>query len=351
MSKNAESAHLDPPVSENQAPVRTSDIRFVRHRISGLHIGFDRFSGIYTIAVLIGIFCIWEPSTFATASNVRVLAASQAVSGILTIGLVVSLVSGVFDLSMAANMSLSISVVGALQANYHLNAALSVVLTLVVGGLVGAANATVITKLHVNAVIGTLGMSSVLSAIAFWISGGQTILNGISPTFTDLGTGSLASIPLPVFYLAGVALAFWYVLEHTPFGRYLYALGFNAEASRLTGLNVVRLQWCSLIISGVVASLAGIVLSMSLGAAPFDAGQSYLLPSFAAVFLGSTQVKPGRFNILGTLVAVYLLAIGTKGLQLQFPAASWIADLFSGVALILAVAVAYRAGQRGSRLY
>jgi ribose transport system permease protein len=316
-----------------------------------LRIGFDRFSGIYAIAVLVVIFCIWEPSTFATASNLRVLAASQAVSGILTIGLVVSLVSGVFDLSMAANMSLSISVVGWFQANYHMNAVLSVVLTLLIGGLIGAANATVITKLHVNAVIATLGMSSVLSAIAFWIAGGQTILNGISATFTKLGTGSLASVPLPVFYLAGVALVFWYVLEHTPFGRYLYALGFNAEASRLSGLNVMRLQWCSLIISGVVASLAGVVLSMSLGAAPFDAGGSYLLPSFAAVFLGSTQVRPGRFNVLGTLVAVYLLAIGTKGLQLQFPAASWIADLFSGVALILAVAVARRAGQRGSKLY
>jgi ribose transport system permease protein len=281
-------------------------------------------------------------------SNLRVTAASQAITGILTIGLIISLVSGVFDLSIAANMSLSICVVGTLQAHQHLNAVLAVALTLLLGATIGVVNAIVVTVLHVEPVIGTLGMSSILTAISFWVAGGRTILDGISPSFTKLGTGELFSVPLPVFYLAGVALIFWYILEHTPFGRYLYAIGANAEASRLAGLKVVTLQWWALIISGVVASTAGIVLTMSLGAASFGAGDSYLLPAFAAAFLGSTQIKPGRFNVMGTLVAVYLLAVGVKGLQLKYPSASWIANLFQGCALILAVALARRAGRRNA---
>jgi ribose transport system permease protein len=329
---------------ETTAPAFDSDAS--RRRLPDFHVGLDRFSGMYVIAVMVIVFCLWEPSTFATVTNLRVTAASQAITGILTIGLIVSLVSGVFDLSIASNMSLSISVLGSLQASQHLNAALAVVLILLLGGLIGVANAIVVTVLHVEPVIGTLGMSSVLTAISFWVAGGRTVLDGISSSFTHLGTGSLIGVPLPIFYLAGVALVFWYVLEQTPFGRYLYAIGSNAEASRLAGLKVINLQWWALIISGIVASLAGVVLTMSLGAASFGAGNSYLLPAFAAAFLGSTQMRPGRFNVLGTLVAVYLLAIGVRGLQLRFPSASWIADLFQGTALILAVALARRAGRR-----
>lgn len=92
-------------------------------------------------------------------------------------------------------------------------------------------------------------------------------------------------------------------------------------------------------ISGVLSSLAGIVLTMQLGASSFGAGDPYLLPAYAAAFLGATQIKPGRFNVVGTLVALYLLAIGVKGLQLRYPSIPWIADLFQGLALIVAVAL------------
>ncbi len=103
--------------------------------------------------------------------------------------------------------------------------------------------------------------------------------------------------------------------------------------------SVRRLQWTALVISGVLSSLAGIVLTMQLGASSFGAGDPYLLPAYAAAFLGATQIKPGRFNVAGTLVALYLLAIGVKGLQLRYPSIPWIADLFQGLALIIAVAL------------
>jgi ribose transport system permease protein len=102
----------------------------------------------------------------------------------------------------------------------------------------------------------------------------------------------------------------------------------------------------ALIIAGVLSSFAGIVLTMQLGASSFGAGNSYLLPAFAGAFLGSTQIRPGRFNVGGTLVALYLLAIGVKGLQLQYPDLPWIKNLCEGLTLIVAVAIVARAGRR-----
>jgi ribose transport system permease protein len=306
----------------------------------------DRFSGLYLAILLIIVFNVWLPHSFGTASSARAILADSAITGIVTLGCVLGLISGAFDISIGANMSFAISLVGWLQSSIHLNALVAVIVTLASGAVVGSVNAVVITRLRVEPVIATLGMSSLLAAFAFWVAGGQTIISGISPTFTTFGMASFLTIPVPVFYLIGIALMLWYLLDHTPFGRYLYASGANPSAARLAGLPVARLQWSALIMSGILSSFAGIVLTMQLGSASFGAGDSYLLPAFAAAFLGSTQIRPGRFNVPGTIVALYLLGIGVQGLQLRFPSLPWIADLFQGLALITAVALGVIAGKR-----
>ena len=114
-------------------------------------------------------------------------------------------------------------------------------------------------------------------------------------------------------------------------------------AWKLAGIKVVRLRWLVLMLTGGLASLAGVVLTMQLGAASFGAGAPYLLPAFAATFLGSTQFLPGRFNVRGTIVALYLLAVAVKGLQLRFPDLPWIKDLVEGLVVIVAVSLTARA--------
>ncbi|GAA1858826.1 hypothetical protein GCM10009836_43830 [Pseudonocardia ailaonensis] len=307
--------------------------------------GVDRFSGLYVAILLIVVFSLLDPVRFGTLNNFRIIAASQAITGILVLGLIISLLSGVFDISIAANMTLAISFVGWLQAS-GLNAGLAVLITLCVGAAVGATNAAIILFLKVDPVIATLGTSSILAALTYWIAQGNTIVDGISPTFAEFGRYRILTIPAPVFYFLGIALILWYVLEHTPAGRYMYAIGSNAEAARLSGLKVRRLQWIALISSGVLGAFAGVVLTMQLGAASYGAGAPYLLTAFAVAFLGSTQVRPGRFNVGGTIVALYLLAIGVKGLELQYPSLPWIKDLFVGAALIVAVAIGARAALR-----
>ncbi|GAB7007509.1 ABC transporter permease [Nocardioides sp. AN3] len=306
----------------------------------------DRFSGVYIILVLLLVFSFWIPETFRTEANVRVLLASQAITGIIALAATICLISGVFDLSIAATMSLSISVVGKLQAAAGINWLLAVAIALAIGALVGCANALVVTRFKIDPVIGTLAMSSILAAVSYWIASGETILYGIDPTFTSLGGVGPLGIPAPVYYMLGIALIAWYVLEHTPAGRFVYAAGGNPEAARLSGVNVTFVTWRALIASGVLAAAAGVVLTMQLGTAPYAGGLPYLLPAYAAAFLGSTQIEPGRFNIAGTVVAMYIVAVAVRGLQLKYPDSPWIADLVQGVILLVAVGFAVWAARK-----
>ena len=188
--------------------------------------------------------------------------------------------------------------------------------------------------------IGASAAGSCLSAGINWVSGGNEII-GLSSGFQSIANDSLLGISLPVYYLLAVALLVWYVLEHTPPGRHVYAVGGNREAARLTGVRTGLVVFATLTVVGVAAGFAGVLVSSQVGAGDPSVGPAYLLPALAGVFLGSTQVQPGRFNVWGTLISVYVLAIGVKGLQLA-GAPFWLPDMFNGLALIVAVAISQR---------
>jgi ribose transport system permease protein len=322
-----------------------------RRRSAGFisNLGIDRFSGLYLMIAMIVVYSLLEPETFFNVNNFRIILASQAITGILTLGLMISLICGIFDLSVAANMSFSILFVGWLQSEHGVYWVFAVVLTVLAGALIGIVNAVVVTKMGVDAVIGTLGVSSVLAALTYWLTSGQSVTTGIDQQFTDLGNAKWLTIPVPAFMFVGVAAVLWYLLNYTPTGRYLYAVGSNVTAARLAGLKVLRLQWLGLIVSGTLASFAGVVFTAQLGTSSFEAGAPFLLPAFSAAFLGATQIKPGRFNVVGTVVSIYLLAVGIKGLELMYPGRPWLNDLFEGLVLIVAVALAARSARRRSR--
>ena len=321
---------------------RTADGRPKRARRKlSVVLGFDRFSGLYVWAVLILIFSLWVPSLFDTANNARIIAGSQAITAMVAMGLIVPVACGAFDLSIAGTLGVSVCTVIWFQANHH-GWALGIIVALLVGLVVGLVNSLIVVKLHVDSFIGTLGMSSILLAGTEWITGGSQIANGISPSFTAIGQNQIIGLPLPVFYMIALAIVLWWLLEYTPVGRYLYGIGGNPQAARLAGIRVGRITTGAFVLSGLVAAFSGVVLAAQLGSASPDVGGPYLLPAFSAVFLGATQVFPGRVNVPGTLIAIFLLATGVKGLQLA-GAPAYINDLFNGAALIIAVALAARA--------
>lgn len=302
-----------------------------------------RYSGLVIWAALIVLFGILEPSTFLTTSTLRSVLSNQAITAIMALALLLPLAAGVFDLSIASMMGLSIMLVADFQS-HGMAWVPSVILVLGIGLFVGAANAVVVVGLGVDSFIATLGSSSILLAIVEAINGGEQITTGISTKFTDIATAQIFTIALPVFYMLVLGVVLWYVMEYRQAGRYMFATGSNPEAARLAGVRTDRYRAIALLVSATVATLAGVIFLAKIGSASQDSGPPYLLPAFAGAYLGATQIKPGRFNVLGTLIAVFLLATGVEGLQLA-GAASWIDDAFNGVALILAVALSVRASR------
>lgn len=309
-----------------------------------INLGLDRFSGLYVWVAIIVLFAIWIPDTFMTEGNFRIIAGDQAITAMLAIGLIVPLAAGVFDLSIAGVMGFSVAMVS-YQLSQGIPTPIAIITTLLCGALIGAVNGFVVVKLNVDSFIATLGMSSILLAGTYWVTDGKQITEGFTDGFLDMGSKPFLGLPLPFFYMIAVAAVMYIVLEKTPLGRYLYATGGNRQAARLAGLRVERIMFGALVTSATIAALTGVVLAAKLGTAAPDIGPSYLLPAFSAVFLGSTQIRAGRVNVLGTLIAIYLLATGVKGLQLA-GAPSYVNDLFNGLALIIAVALAARTARK-----
>jgi len=252
------------------------------------------------------------------------------------------LTAGAFDLSWGAMLAFSLVIMSWFQSETGVNAVASALIALAACGVVGFMSGLLVVKFRVNSFIATLGMSQVLAAATLWISKNRQIVGVFSPDFLEFGRRDLFGLPIVVYYLLAVALVIWYVLEWTPLGRHLLASGANAEAARLAGVRTDRMVWGSLVVSAVVAGLAGIIYGAKVGSFSNTFGPPLLFPAFAAVFFGSTQFK-NRANVWGTIAAVYTLAFGVKGLQLAFSGGVyWITPLFNGLALLVAVALASR---------
>lgn len=307
-------------------------------RLTARNLGLSRLSGVYVLVLFIVVYSIWLPETFPTSTTAQSVGGTQAITGVAALGLVCALSVGAFDLSVANVLGVSSTVAAALMVRSQMSPGLTILIVLCLGLAVGLVNGLLIVRFRINSIIATLGMSSILQAIDDKITDGQFI-TPVPESFSRLVTGSVGGIPTPFILLIVFAIGTWYLLEHTPLGRRMVATGFGADAARLAGTNTGGAQLVGLVISSVLASFAGLMLVANVGSAAPGAGPAYLLPTFAAVYLGATQLKPGRFNIWGTIVALYVLAVGVKGLQLA-GGELWVSSLFNGVALILAVGIA-----------
>jgi ribose transport system permease protein len=301
-------------------------------------LSFRNISALYIFAVIFIVFSIWVPDTFLTESTWRSLIDSQAITALIAVGVVLALSAGAFNLAVGSEVGVGAILVAYFLAQAGLPVWLAIVLTVAAGGLIGVASGLLITIARIDSFIATLGVSSILLAGISWISSDQQILN-LSRSFTTIGTSQFLGLTLPFWIMIAVAIVVWYLLERTPAGRHIYATGGNIEAARLSG---IRTKWViifSLVGCGMITAFGGLLLTSTIGTGDPTIGPPYLLPAFTAVFLGSTQFRGGRFNVLGTVVVTYVLAAGVKGFQLA-GAPTWIPDLFNGVALLVAVGLA-----------
>ena len=301
-------------------------------------LGLRTIGALYVWALIILVFAIWAPDTFLTLDTARAVLNQNAVTGLVALGLVVPLSAGIFDLSIGATIAFSGIVTAWLLGNTGMGPLEAAVLGVLAGTAVGLVNAVVVVGMRVDSFIGTLATGAVVSALTIAISGRQLLLTGGQGGFADIAQKTVAGLTLPVFYMAAVMLLLGIILQKTVRGRQLYATGFDAETAKLAGIPTLGLKAMSLVVSAGVAGFAGIVLASRLGAGSGTEGPAYLLPAFAAAFLGATQFQPGRFNTWGTIVAVLMIGTGQTGIVLV-GAPSWASDVFLGFVLILAVSI------------
>lgn len=300
-------------------------------------LGFERLSGLYLLGLFVVVFSVWKPSLFATAATLHSVAADRSISALLALAILVPLICGVYDLSVGATVNLTtITSIMLLNAGWSIPVAIGC--SILVGTVIGFVNGFIVVRLKVNSFITTLGMASIVTASQIIITKNEQPLPPLNPTWDNITQTQVLGFQIIVPYMLVVAAFVWWAMSRTPFGRYLYAIGSSPDAARLSGVRVDRYTWASLIAAGFLASIAG-VLYASLNGPSLTFGSGLLLPAFAAVFLGSTQIKPGHFNVWGSILAIYVLATGVRGLQLVTDA-QWLDPMFSGVALIAAVGVA-----------
>jgi ribose transport system permease protein len=305
-------------------------------------------SAIYVFIALFILFSVWVPQTFLDWGTWRTMISTQALTALLAVGLVIALSAGAFDLAIGATLGLGEILVAWLLVNHGVEILPAIVISTAAGALVGLANGLLIVRVRIDSFIATLGMSSMLFALVDWISNSQQIV-GVSNSFQSIATNRVLGFPAAVYIMLGVAIAVWYVLERTPIGRRVYATGGNIEAARLAGVRTSAVIVGALVACGAIASFSGVLVTSSLGAGDPTIGPPYLLPAFSAAFLGSTQFRGGRFNVWGTVLAVYVLGTGVMGLQLA-GAPIWIPSLFNGGALLLAVGLSkYQGTARRTR--
>jgi ribose transport system permease protein len=307
-----------------------------------------RFGVVIVWAAVVVVFAVARPNTFPTATNFATLFASQAALGILAIALTVPLTAGDYDLSAASTMNFASMLIAVLQIQHHVPIALACVLGIVAGIVIGIVNGALCVPFGIDPFIVTLGMGTLLDGLTLWISKSAPV-SGLSSGLVDLVVvDRFLGLSLEFWFLLLVALVVFYVFTFTPIGRRLLIVGRGREVARLSGLKVNRIRILSFVACGGLAGLAGVVYVGTSGTADPSAGTSYLLPAFAAAFLGATVLQPGRFNAWGTLVAVYFLTTGINGLS-QLNVGTFVQQLFYGGALIVAVLLSRLAGRPSLR--
>lgn len=302
------------------------------------------FLGLLVAAA--AFFSLWPETsdTFTSPANLRTLVSSNSVIAIVALAALIPLVTYEFDLSVGAIAGLSsVFVASALAGGTAVP--LAIALGIGIGLLVGGINALLITRVGVNAVIATLGVSIILAGVINQKTGGLSVTGNIPPSFSEFGSSNWLGIPKIAYILTAIAIAVYYLLGHTPYGRYLYAFGANREAARLVGIRTKLTLGLTFVISGALCGAAGVLQVARAGSADPKVGETFTLPALAAAFLSAAAIKPGRYNVAGTLVAIFFLAVLNNGLNLA-GSPEYVSNYVNGAALIVGVGLAVRLGRR-----
>ena len=313
--------------------------------LKGLSMGrrIMRFLPVYGLVILtvflIGLFSALLPDTFPTMLNLRSIISDKAIIALLSLGAMIPMAAGRIDLTVGYGIVLWHILAISLQTMLGLPWPVAVAVVLVLGAVTGFLNGLLVEVAKIDSFIATLGTGTVLYALALWHTGGRQMVGLLPDGFYALNTTFVFGLPITAYYLIVITVVMWIILEYTPVGRYLYAIGANQRAAQLNGIPTRKYVIGAFVASGTMTALAGVLLAAKLRIGQASVGLEFLLPALVGAFLGSTTIKPGRVNVWGTVVGVVILAVGISGIQ-QFGGSFWVEPLFNGVTLLVAIGIA-----------
>jgi ribose transport system permease protein len=330
---NSKPTQFTPPANGAQLSTRTPSARRRARTLFPL----ARVGVVLAFLVLVAIFWMLRPTVFADWHTWRGILDASAIPAVIAMTLTVTLIVGDFDLSIGATVGLAMAVTVVLLAEHHFSWPLAAVVALLVAVAIGIVNGALITWARVNSFIATLAISSVVGGLDAKVSGQKTITTGIPTSFVNLGLNRHFGIGIPLWVAIALGAALYVVVGHTESGRYLYSVGGNREAARLAGVRVRSLRTLGMVCAALGAALAGILLAAQTASYYPSAGAGYLLPAYAAAFLG-TALGGGRFAILATAFGVLFLQTLQTGLTV-LNVEPWIVLVVQGLVLATAVMV------------
>lgn len=288
--------------------------------------------------VLFAIVVSFLSPRFLTMPNMLNVLRQTSINAVIAAGMTFVILTGGIDLSVGSILAFSGAVCASLIASGN-SVVVAIIGAIVIGGLVGALSGVIISKGKIQPFIATLAMMTVLRGATLVFTDGKPITLGTSKsamTFTTIGAGQFLNIPIPIYIMIIVFAICYYILTQTRLGRYVYALGGNEEATRLSGLNTSKIKIYVYTISGILASIAGIIVTSRLFSAQPNAGSGYELDAIAAVVLGGTSLSGGQGSILGTVIGALIIGILNNALNL-LNVSSYYQMIAKGVVILIAV--------------
>ena len=307
-----------------------------------LKMGWKKFNSIPGVAVLIPliIICIilsLAKPQFLTIDNIFNVLRQASIYAIMAVGMTFVIIGGGIDLSQGSVLALAAIVVSFVLKNGEGNMYLAMLAGLLTGAGIGFINGAAIAYLRIPPFIVTLGTMNIVRGIALIITDAKTASANYLP-FRTIGQEYLLGIPVPIYIFTIIAFIGHFVLSQTSTGRYIYALGSNEEAARLSGVKTVRNKIIIYTLSGLVVACAAIVYLSRLGAAQPTAGSGYELESIAATIIGGTSISGGEGGMLGSVLGAILVAVIRNGLVILGVKTYW-QWVVSGAIIILAVSI------------
>ena len=298
----------------------------------------ERYGLILAWAAIILILGYFKPVQMFAWNSYATMLGSNAMVVVLTLALIVPLTTGDFDLSVASVMGLSSMIIAVLNVKLGYPIGGAILVALLAGAAVGAINAFFILYFGVFSLIVTLGSGYFVAGLILWLSDSGTIAGVSMDLVRAVILTRFLGIPIGFYYALILTVAIWYLFQFTALGRRMLFVGRGREVARLSGVNVTRVRAGALIASSVIAAFAGVLYTGMRGVADPSSALAFLLPAFAAAFLGSTAIYPGRFNAPGAFLAVFVLSTGIMGLNF-LGVDSFVQNLFYGGGLVVAVAL------------